>query len=525
MAVNKIITKAQVAHIARLAKLDLSEEELSIFTKQLGDVLKYMNVLSKVDTKGVDPTYQILDGTENIYREDVLENSFSQKEAISQANKPYRGYFAVKSVFGKGSPLLKKNKIEKRKAIDKYNSVLTEVNERGSVGHKDLFMTKDIETTAGSNVLSGYRAHYSSTIVKLLDENGFKTKYKLNQDAWGHGSSGENSDFGPTKNPWDMSRVAGGSSSGSAAAVSSGMVDFATGTDTGGSIRMPANFCNLTSIKPTYGLLSRFGVIAFASSLDCPSLISRDVKKLKKIFKIVSKSDKKDALSQSELRKDKRSEKATKIGIPREFFESGVDKEIKKMVLNAARKLEIKGAKLIDVSLPYSKYGVALYYIIAPTETSSNLARYDGVRYGNDRTKFGDEAKRRIMLGTYASSAGYADKYFEKASRVRTLVINDFYEAFKKVDALLSPVSPVPPFKIGEKVDDPLKMYMMDVYTVLPNLAGIPSLALPCGFTKSGLPIGMQIMGPRWSEEMLFELGEEYQGYTDWHKRRPVNRY
>lgn len=521
MGNSKAIDEGKVKHVAQLARLQLSDEELQIFTKQLGDILEYMDILNKVKTEKVEPTYQVLDGTENISREDKVRKSFSQIKAVEQANFRHQGYFAVKSVFSEGSPLLKNNKVPKRKIIDKFNAALTEVNSKGTVGHKDLFMTEGVNTTAGSSVLGEYIAHYNSTVVGLLEGAGHKTKYKLNQDAWGHGSSGENSDFGPTKNPWDTQRVAGGSSSGSGASIGSGMVKVATGTDTCGSIRMPASYCNATGIKPTYGALSRYGVIAFASSLDCPGLIAGSVSELRKYFDIVNKSDFHDATSQSRTREKLSRKKVKTIGIPKEMFSEGIDLEVKELVYDAKDKLESEGYKIKEVSLPHSKYGIAAYYIIAPTETSSNLARYDGVRYGGGRDKFGPEAKRRIMLGTYASSAGYSAKYYEKAAKVRTLIRNDFDKAFSGVDVILAPTSPIPPFKIGEKSADPLQLYLMDVYMAPGSLAGIPSLALPCGFSESGLPVGMQLMGPRWSEDSLFDLGEEYQKLTNWHTRKP----
>lgn len=407
---------------------------------------------------------------------------------------------------------------------NRLNAVLKVVDPRGSVGHKDVYLTCGVETTAASKVLEGYLPQYSATLVLDLEKAGYKTKAKLNLDAWAHGASGENSAFGPTKNPWNPIYSPGGSSSGSAAAVASKLVEFATGTDTGGSIRLPASFTNTTALKPTYGALSRYGIIAMASSTDCPSIIARDVAKLKQIYKILAHQDPQDPNTHSQKRSELNktvNKKKLSIGLPKEYFTQGLDKEVKGIVKNAANLLEKNGFKINEISLPHTKYGIAVYYLIMTTEVASNLARYDGIRYGNDRSHFGLEAKRRILLGTFASQAGYAARYYHKAANLRTLIIKDFKKAFKDIDLILAPVSPTPPFKLGERSKDPLKMYLSDLLTVNASLAGLPGLALPCGFTKDNLPVGMQIIGPRWSEYLLFSVGNKYQKITDWHERSP----
>jgi aspartyl-tRNA(Asn)/glutamyl-tRNA(Gln) amidotransferase subunit A len=508
-----------VKDIAKLANLTLTEQELKLYSSQFKAILGYIDQLGKVDTKGVKPTFQTLDNTTNVLREDKIKKSLTQKQALSSASKSYQGYFVADHVF---DPKTTKTKTIKntRKKIDEYGAALTKVDSKGTVGHKDLFCTKDIKTTAGSKVLSGFIPPYSATVVKQLEKVGLKTKYKLNQDAWGHGSSGENSDFFPTQNPWDKERVAGGSSSGSAAAVSSGMVDLATGTDTCGSIRMPSSFCNLTGIKPTYGALSRYGVIAFASSLDCPGLMTTSALKLKETHKTVALADPLDATSQSSLR-DKTNKKTIKtIGIPKEFLSKGIDQKVKSVILKAVDQFKKEGFIIKEVSLPHAHLAIAAYYIIAPVETSSNLGRYDGVRYGHTRSHFGPEAKRRIMLGTFASSAGYADKYYEQAARVRTLILNDFKKAYEQVDTIIAPTSPTTAFKLGEKASDPLKLYLMDIYTAPASLSGLPVVSLPCGFTDN-LPVGMQLIGPRWGDLELLELAEKYQALTNWHLKKP----
>lgn len=509
-----------VRHIAQLANLPLTDKEIAIFRPQLQEILKYVEQLNRVNTDEVKPTFQVLDKTTNIWREDEINGGgLTQPEALSQAEKTYQGFFVADNVFGEKK--LRTPKKINRSVIDKFNAVLTKVDPQGNLGHKDLFCTKGVETTAGSKVLSGYLPQYSATIVERLAALGYKTKFKLNQDAWGHGSSGENSDYGPTKNPWDLTRVAGGSSSGSAVAVATGEVELATGTDTCGSIRMPANFTNICGIKPTYGALSRYGVIAFASSLDCPGLFARSVIKLKDVFSQVAGSDPRDSTSQSPARNKFQGKKITTIGLPKEFFAAGLNPEIKKLIQAAADQLKQQGYLLKTVSLPHSTYGIAAYYLIAPTETCSNLARFDGIRFGQDRSYFGPEAKRRIMLGSFASSAGYSAKYYAKAAKIRTLIVNDFNSVFEQVEVILAPVAPMPAFKIGEKSGNPLEMYLADIYAAPASLAGLPSLAIPCGFTKDKLPVGMQLIGPRWSEPALFELGEQYQKITNWHLQKP----
>jgi len=383
------------------------------------------------------------------------------------------------------------------------------------VAHKDLFLTKGVRTTAGSKALDSYVPAYSATVVRKLEDAGCIMLGKTNCDAWAHGSSGENSDFGPTKNPWNKDYVPGGSSSGSAVAVAKQMTLIATGTDTGGSVRLPANFCGVVGLKPTYGAVSRYGIVAMASSLDSVGHFGNSVEDVEKVFAVTRGEDGYDATVKtvtSDQYPVTSGKRKLRIGIPKEYFVEGLDREVEKAVLEATEVFKKKGAELVDVSLPHTKYANSVYYIIQPAEVSSNLGRYDGIRYGNDRASFGDEAKRRIMLGSYVLSAGYYDAYYLKAMKVRSKIIEDFDNAFKKVDAIIAPVSPTPPFKLGEKTSDPLKMYLADIYTVAANLAGIPGLAIPSGFTKNNLPLGFQLLGPRFSENTLFELGKIFEG-------------
>lgn len=382
-----------------------------------------------------------------------------------------------------------------------------------TVAHKDLFLTKGVRTTAGSKVLESYVPAYSATVVEKMEKAGAIMLGKVNCDAWAHGSSGENSDFGATLNPWNKDYVAGGSSNGSAAALSANMALISTGTDTCGSIRLPANFNYLVSLKPTYGVISRYGVIAMASSLDCVGPMGHTVNDVKQIFNVIKGRDGFDSTVIEEVN-TKQTNSKLKIGVAKEFFGEGLDKAIE-----VFKKL---GIEIKEVDMPTAKYAISVYYIIQPAEVSSNLARFDGIRYGNNRLSFGDEAKRRIMLGSYVLSSGYYDAYYLKAMKVRTKIRKEVDAVFSQVDALIAPVSPTPPFKIGEKSNDPLKMYLTDIFAATANLTGIPSLALPYGFTKDNLPLGFQLMGPRFSEETLFTLGEMFEKETGY-KPKVVN--
>ncbi len=385
------------------------------------------------------------------------------------------------------------------------------------VAHKDLFLTKGVRTTAASKVLESFVPEYSATVVKRLEEAGAIMIGKTNCDAWAHGGSGENSDFGPTLNPWNKEYVPGGSSSGSAAAVAAGLSLVATGTDTGGSIRQPANFTGVVGLKPTYGAVSRYGIIAMSSSLDSPGAFGQTVEDVETIFNVIKGPDGFDStVIQNSKGRNQNDKSKFKIGIPKEYFVEGLDREVEKAVTDASGIFKKEGIELVDISLPHTKYAIDVYYIVQPAEVSSNLGRFDGIRYGNDRSSFGAEAVRRIMLGTYVLSAGYYDAYYLKAQKVRSKIIEDFDKAFEKVDAIIAPVSPTTAFKLGEKSSDPLKMYLADVFTAPANLAGIPGLAIPSGFAKNRLPLGFQLLGPRFSEEALFTLGKLYQKITNY---------
>ncbi|MCJ7805105.1 Asp-tRNA(Asn)/Glu-tRNA(Gln) amidotransferase subunit GatA [Patescibacteria group bacterium] len=384
------------------------------------------------------------------------------------------------------------------------------------VAFKDLFLTKGIRTTASSKVLESYVPAYSATVVRKLQDAGTISIGKTNCDAWAHGASGENSDFGPTKNPWNLEYVPGGSSSGSAAALAANFSLISTGTDTGGSIRQPANFCSIVGLKPTYGAVSRYGIVAMASSLDSIGHFTRTVGDSEKVFQVTKGADDYDSTAKDFPDDAAEIKPHLKLGIPKEYFGEGLDREAEKAVLDAAKVFKKMGVELVDISLPHTKYAISVYYIVQPAEVSSNLGRYDGTRFGNPRASFGAEAKRRIMLGTYVLSAGYYDAYYLKAMKVRSKIIQDFLIAFENVDAILAPVSPTPPFKLGEKAGNPLQMYLADILTVSANVAGLPGLAMPFGFNSKGLPLGFQLMGPRFSEEVLFALGKEFEKETEY---------
>ncbi|MBU8894313.1 Asp-tRNA(Asn)/Glu-tRNA(Gln) amidotransferase subunit GatA [Corallococcus sp. M34] len=409
------------------------------------------------------------------------------------------------------------------------------------LGLKDIFLTEGLETTCGSRILQGFVPPYDATVVRLLREAGLPLLGKLNMDEFAMGSSNESSAYFPTHNPWDLSRTPGGSSGGSAAAVAAREVFGALGTDTGGSIRQPAAHTNTVGLKPTYGRVSRFGVIAFASSLDQVGPMTRTVADAAALLQVIARHDPRDSTSAPLETPDYLADleggvHGLKLGVPREYFTDGMDPEVEASVRAALKEYERLGATLVDVSLPHTSHALATYYLLAPAEASSNLARYDGVRYGlrardvrglqelYGQTRgqgFGAEVKRRIMLGTYALSAGYYDAYYLRAQKVRTLIREDFTRAFQQVDAILSPTSPVPAFRLGEKVDDPLSMYLTDILTLPCNLAGLPGLSVPCGFTKAGLPVGLQVLGRPFDEAGVLRIGRAFEREHDFFRRTP----
>jgi aspartyl-tRNA(Asn)/glutamyl-tRNA(Gln) amidotransferase subunit A len=405
---------------------------------------------------------------------------------------------------------------------------------------KDNMCTRGVRTTCSSRMLENFVPPYEATVVERLNGCGAVTVGKANMDEFAMGSSTEHSAFFTTHNPWDLSRVPGGSSGGSAVAVAADEAVYALGSDTGGSIRQPAGFCSVVGLKPTYGRVSRYGLVAFASSLDQIGPLTQDVTDCAIVLNAIAGYDNRDSTSAPYPVPDytkclKTDLKGLRLGVPREYFVAGMQAEVEKALRAAIGKLEELGAKIeFEVSLPHTLHALAVYYIIAPSEASANLARYDGVKYGFSYQKtdnmwealektrqfgFGDEVKRRIMLGTYALSAGYYDAYYLKAQKVRTLIRREFDQAFAKYDALVTPTSPSVPFKIGEKLDDPLQMYLSDVFTIPVNIAGLPAITIPAGFSD-GLPIGMQLIGKPFGEEAILKTAYAYEQATDWHKRR-----
>ena len=411
------------------------------------------------------------------------------------------------------------------------------------VGIKDVICTKGIRTTAGSKILANFIPPYDATVVRKLVTAGTVSIGKLNMDEFAMGSSNENSAFGPVGNPWNPEYVPGGSSGGSAAAVAAGICPITLGTDTGGSIRQPAAFCGIVGLKPTYGRVSRYGVIAYASSLDQVGAFARNVRDCALATQAICGVDPNDATSVNQPVPNfeeslGRSIKGLRVGIPKEYFIDGLAPEVKDATAKALKVLEGLGAIPVEITLPHTDLAVAVYYILAPAEASSNLARYDGIRYGH-RAKgdldlkslycrsrsegFGREVQRRILVGTYVLSSGFYDAFYVKAQKVRSLIVKDFHDAFRDTcDVIVSPTTPTPPFKIGEKVSDPLTMYLNDLFTIPVNLAGLPGIRVPCGFSEKGLPIGLQLIGKPWDEATLFQVASAYEGATSWHTKMPT---
>ena len=433
---------------------------------------------------------------------------------------------------------------EAKEAAKKADALLSQHKAHPLTGiplaHKDIFCTDGVKTTCGSKILENFIAPYDATLVARLKTAGTVILGKTNMDEFAMGSSNENSHFGPVKNPWHLDSVPGGSSGGSAASVAAGLTPCATGTDTGGSIRQPAALCGITGLKPTYGRVSRYGMIAFASSLDQGGVLAKSVEDCALLLNTIAGFDEKDSTSVDQPVPDytktlNDSIKGIRIGLPKEYFSEGLSKEVSIKIEDAIKIYEKCGAIIEEINLPNTALSVPAYYVIAPAECSSNLARFDGVRYGYrckdpknledlyKRTRsegFGNEVKRRIMIGTYALSAGYYDAYYLKAQKIRRLICNDFHESFKKVDVILSPTSPTPAFKLGEKTNDPVSMYLSDIYTIAINLAGLPAMSLPAGFVKQ-LPVGLQLIGNLFGEAKLLNIANHYQKQTEWHQQFP----
>ena len=439
--------------------------------------------------------------------------------------------------------LTRENALEQAKDADTRIAAGEEAPLLGiPIALKDLICTKGIRTTCSSKILDQFVSPYNATVTEKLIQAGAVIVGKTNMDEFAMGSSNENSHYHPTMNPWALDRVPGGSSGGSAVAVSAHQCVAALGSDTGGSIRQPASFCGVTGLKPTYGRVSRFGLVAFASSLDQIGPLTKTVADTATLLNVISGKDPRDSTSADVPPPDftqalKKDVQGMKLGIPKEYFTGGINPDVEKVIQDGIRTLESLGMKTVEVSLPHLDYAVATYYIIACAEASTNLSRFDGVKYGyrTDKTDslvsmyentreegFGEEVKRRIILGTFVLSSGYYDAYYLKGQKVRTLIKQDFENALNQCDVIASPVAPYPAFKLGEKLDDPLQMYLADIYTISANLAGIPAMSIPCGFTSTeNLPVGLQLMGKHFDESSLITVGHRFQRATDFHSKEP----
>ena len=431
--------------------------------------------------------------------------------------------------------LKKARRADKKRASGDYN-LLTGI----PIAQKDIFCTNGIKTTCGSKMLDNFVAPYDATLIKKMNDAGLIMLGKTNMDEFAMGSSNETSFYGPVKNPWDNCRVPGGSSGGSASAVAARLTPAATGTDTGGSIRQPSSFCGITGLKPTYGRVSRYGMVAFASSLDQGGPMTQTAEDAALIMNIIAGFDEHDSTSTEKptdnyTEKLNNSIKGLKIGLPKQYFDENLDNNVAGVIENGLKELEKLGAKCIDVELPHTELSIPAYYVVAPAECSSNLSRYDGVRFGH-RCKepkdlsdlycrsrqegFGKEVKRRIMTGTYVLSAGYYDAYYIKAQKIRQIISNDFQNVFKNVDIIAGPTTTGVAFKLNEKLNDPISMYLSDLYTVSVNLAGLPAISVPSGFINK-LPVGMQLIGNYFQESLLMNVAHQYQKVTDWHQKIP----
>lgn len=479
----------------------------------------------------------------------VFNHSSSELQAmihnkeLTIADLTAEAYNRIEALDGDVKAFLALNKDQAFKQAEEMDQV--PVSERGPlfglpIGVKDNIVTEGLETTSGSKILQGFNPIYDATVVRKLREAGMITIGKLNMDEFAMGSSTENSAYKITRNPWDLDRVPGGSSGGSAASVAAGEVPFSLGSDTGGSIRQPASFCGVVGMKPTYGRVSRFGLVAFASSLDQIGPITRNVRDNALLLEAISGVDEHDTTSAnvdvpSFVESLTGDIKGLRIGVPKEYLGDGVGEAAKQSVLDALKVLESLGATWEEVSLPHSKYGLATYYLLSSSEASSNLARFDGIRYGfraenveslmdlykETRAQgFGDEVKRRIMLGTFALSAGSYDAYYKKAQQVRTLIKQDFDQVFEKYDVIIGPTTPTPAFKVGEKNEDPLTMYANDILTIPVNLAGVPGISIPCGFSE-GMPLGLQIIGKHFDEATIYRVAHAFEQATNFHKETP----
>ena len=501
------------------------------YNNSIGNNLSRKDTMSSLHTLTISEAQKLLRGKE-ITAGELAESVFQRVNAVEEKVRAF-------ITLTKETALL---------MADEAQKIINVQGESGAssllgipLAVKDNMCTKGVPTTCASKILRNFMPPYESTVTSRLKKDGYVLVGKTNLDEFAMGSSTENSGFHTTRNPWDLARIPGGSSGGSAAAVCADECIAALGSDTGGSVRQPAALCGVVGLKPTYGRVSRYGLVAYASSLDQIGPITKDVRDSAILLNVIAGHDPADSTSAPVPVPDftkvlGRDIKGMKLGIPKEYFVEGMDKEVEHSVKKAIATLESLGAIPVEVSLPHTGYAVATYYVLATSEASSNLARYDGVKYGlraggkdlmdmylSTRAEgFGAEIKRRIMLGTYALSSGYYEAYYKKALQVRTLIKRDFEEAFTKVDIIVTPTAPTAAFKAGEKTADPLQMYLSDIFTISVNLAGVPAISVPCGFTSVGLPVGLQFIGKHFDEESVFKASYAYEQATDWRKRRPA---
>ena len=478
--------------------------------------------------------------TANQIRHKIIQGEISAQSVISDLldrintiDSKVKAYISL----NKEKALLKAKEIDHRIELGEKPGLLCGV----PISVKDNICTIDMKTTCASKILSDFQPPYNANVVECMEREGGIIIGKTNLDEFAMGSSNEHSYYYPTRNPWDLDRVPGGSSGGAAASIAADMAYLSVGSDTGGSVRQPAAFCGVVGLKPTYGRVSRYGLVAFGSSLDQIGTISKDVTDSALLLNVIAGHDKRDSTCSSLKCPDYIEQLESfsndiKIGVPKEYFGEGLNEEVRESINNALDFYRNLGAEIVEISLPHTEYAVAVYYILATAEASSNLARYDGVRYGFRAQKcnnivdmynqsrsqsFGDEVKRRIIMGNYVLSAGYYDAYYLKASKVRALIKKDFDQAFEKVDCIVCPTSPIPAYKLGERMSNPLEMYLVDIYTIPANLAGIPGISVPAGFAKSGLPIGMQILGKHFDELKILQTAKIFESETNYHLVKP----
>ena len=584
------ISREEIIHIAKLANLNLTDAEIDKYTNDMEEILNFANTVNNVNTEGIDEA--IGTDTNNVFRKDEVKEPTDRETLLQNAPSQDEGMFRIPKVINQEEcekimelyeltvhelkDKLAKKEVTSKEITESYVKRIEEkepdvkafVNKTTDtaiqkaididkkiasgekvsslagipIGIKDNICTKGVKTTCSSRMLENFVSPYDATVMNKINNEDLIMLGKLNMDEFAMGASTEYSYFKKTSNPWDLNKVPGGSSGGSAAAVAANMVPWALGSDTGGSVRQPASFCGVVGLKPTYGLVSRFGLVAFASSLDQIGPITKDVEDNAMLLNIIAGHDEKDSTSANVEKKDYTKAlindvKGLKIGIPKEYFGEGINPEVKEAVMSAAKKYEELGATVEECSISVTDYALATYYILACAEASSNLGRFDGIRYGyrtenfnnlrdiyrNSRSEgFGAEVKRRIILGTYVLSSGYYDAYYKKALKVRTVVKNAFKELFKKYDVLLTPTAPTVAFDIGTRSNNPLEMYLADICTVSINIGGVPAISVPCGLDKQGMPIGFQLIGNHFNEETLYKAAYTYEQNTDFRKNKPT---